>query len=128
MLGPYRALFPWSVPVDFIHIDDIAAGKGARYKMIYLPYPLMLNEAAGLALRQYVENGGALVAEARLAWNDERGRAREIIPGFGLHEVCGCRETAVQQTVTGKRELVLARDFAGLRAGERISAHSTRKH
>jgi len=120
MLGPYRALFPTSVPVDFIHIDEIAEGKASRYRMIYLPYPLMINEASAHALRRFVEAGGTLVTEARLAWNDDTGRAREIIPGFGLHEVCGCRETAVQQTVTGKTEMTLASDFAGLKKGEKI--------
>src|SRR6185295_13945808 len=53
-------------------------------------------------------NGGALVSEARAAWNDEHGRAKEIIPGFGLNEVCGCRETRVQQTVSGKTEITTA--------------------
>jgi beta-galactosidase len=120
MMGPYRALFPSSVPVDFIHIDEVTGGKASRYKMVYLPYPLMLTEAAAGALRSYVEGGGSLVSEARPAWNDERGRAKEIIPGFGLHEVCGCRETAVQQTPTGKTDMHLTADFAGLKAGEKI--------
>jgi beta-galactosidase len=104
MLGYYRALFPTNVPVDFVHVDEI--GK-RPYKLIILPYPLMLSESAARALREYVRNGGSLVAEARLAWNDERGRAKEIIPGFGLHEVCGCRETAIQSTPTGKIDVLL---------------------
>jgi beta-galactosidase len=120
MLGPYRALFPTSVPVDFIHIDEIAAGSAARYKMVYLPYPLMINERTARALRRYVEGGGALVSEARLAWNDDTGRAKDIIPGFGLHEVCGCRETAVQQTLSGKTDMTLTADFAGLKSGDKI--------
>jgi beta-galactosidase len=110
------------VPVDFIHIDEVAE-KGGRYKMIYLPYPLMISESAGKALRAYVQNGGALVSEARLAWNDERGRATEIIPGQGLHQVCGCREATIQQTASGKTELQLAVDFAGLKAGDKIRGH-----
>ena len=108
MLGYYRALFPTNVPVDFIHIDEIARGKAGVYKLIILPYPLMISEPAARALVDYVSSGGALVAEARLAWNDERGRAKEIIPGFGLNEVCGCRETSVQQTVSGKTEITTA--------------------
>ena len=108
MQGYYRALFPTSVPVDFIHVDEIAHGKAGAYKMIILPYPLMLSEPVGRGLADFVKNGGALVSEARLAWNDERGRAQEIIPGFGLSEVCGCRETSVQQTVTGKTEITTA--------------------
>jgi hypothetical protein len=43
-------------------------------------------------IRRFVEAGGYAVAEARLAWNDERGHASEIIPGLGLHEVFGVRE------------------------------------
>jgi beta-galactosidase len=104
MLGFYRALFPTNVPVDFVHIDDI--GKH-HYKLIIIPYPLMISEKAAQSLRDFVRNGGSLVAEARLAWNDERGRAKDIIPGFGLHEVCGCRETAVQMTPSGKVDVVM---------------------
>ena len=106
MLGLYRALFPSNVPVDFIHADELGS-VASRYKLILVPYPLMLSERAGRALADYVRNGGALVSEARLAWNDEGGRAREVIPGFGLDQVCGCRETAVQQTPTGKTEITL---------------------
>ncbi|CDM64456.1 beta-galactosidase [Pyrinomonas methylaliphatogenes] len=123
MLGIYRALFPANVPVDFLHVDRIARGEARRYKLIFLPYPLMLSEAASRALIEYVKQGGALVAEARLAWNDERGRAKEIIPGFGLHEVCGCRETAVQQTASGKTEIEVAAAGASLpllKPGDRL--------
>ena len=35
------------------------------------------------------------VAEARAAWNDDRGYATPTIPGFGLEQVFGARETAV---------------------------------
>lgn len=110
LLGIYRALMPSNVPVDFIHINEIAEGKGGRYKLIFLPYPLMIPQAAGKGLADYVRNGGTLMTEARLAWNDEQGRAREIIPGFGLHEVTGCREAAVQQTASGKIEMQISSD------------------
>lgn len=108
MQGYYRALFPANVPVDFVHIDEIARGKASAYKLIILPYPLMIAEDAAKGLIDYVRKGGALVAEARAAWNDERGRAKEIIPGFGLNEVCACRETSVQQTPTGKTSITTA--------------------
>jgi beta-galactosidase len=104
MLGFYRALFPTNVPVDFIHINEI---NKQSYKLIILPYPLMIPERAARALREFVRNGGSLVSEARLAWNDEQGRATEIIPGFGLNDVCGCRETAVQTMPNGKTEVIL---------------------
>jgi beta-galactosidase len=67
----------------------------------------MVSEPTARGLVEYVKNGGTLVTEARAAWNDERGRATPIIPGSGLHEVCGCRETDVQQAATGKTELIV---------------------
>ncbi|HXG64825.1 MAG TPA: beta-galactosidase [Blastocatellia bacterium] len=123
LLGAYRALFPANVPVDFIHINEIAGGKASRYKLIYLPYPLMISEPAAKALINYVRDGGALASEARLAWNDERGFAKEIIPGFGLHEVCGCRERAVQQTPGGKTDMEIVASDASipfLQPGDRL--------
>ncbi|HEY8132049.1 MAG TPA: beta-galactosidase trimerization domain-containing protein, partial [Thermoanaerobaculia bacterium] len=78
------------------------------------------------ALREFVRNGGSLVSEARLAWNDERGRTTNIIPGFGLHEVCGCRETAVQMTPSGKVDVVLDNGdrFKGVLFQETLSGHA----
>src|SRR5436190_1042406 len=55
----------------------------------------MLTQAGATGLRRFVEEGGHAVAEARLAWNDERGFAAEVIPGMGLHEVFGVREKHV---------------------------------
>jgi beta-galactosidase len=66
----------------------------------------MLSETAAHALAEYVRNGGSLVAEARAGWNNERGKAAEVIPGMGLHEVLGCREIAVQSVGGGWTELI----------------------
>jgi len=120
MLGVYRALFPSNVPVDFVHIRELASAAG-RYQLIYLPFPLMLPEKSAAQLTEFVRAGGALVAEARLGWNNERGWASEIIPGLGLHQVMGCREAAVQ-TVAGLRTELLwdSTELAGLRPGEKL--------
>jgi beta-galactosidase len=96
LLGIHHALFARNIPLDYVHIEHIAAGQLRPYKLVYLPYPLMLPEASAAALRDYVRNGGTLVAEARLGWNNESGRAADRIPGLGLAEVMGCRETAIQ--------------------------------
>lgn len=121
LLGVYRALFPTNVPVDYVHVSELSAAGLAQYKLVILPYPLMLPEAAASPLRAYVQNGGALVAEARLGWNNERGFASERIPGMGLAEVMGCRETAVQ---TGTKDRTIMRwtsqDIRGLKQGAEL--------
>jgi beta-galactosidase len=96
LLGIHRALFADNVPLDFVHSGHLGQSQLRGYKLLYLPYPLMLEERAAAALREYVREGGTLVAEARLAWNDERGHAFDRIPGHGLWEVMGAREGTVE--------------------------------
>lgn len=105
LLGVYRALFPRNVPIDYVHINELSAATLAPYKLVVLPYPLLLPASSAAPLKGYVQNGGALVAEARLGWNDDRGNASDRIPGMGLWEVMGCRETAVQTGARGRTEL-----------------------
>jgi hypothetical protein len=95
------------VPLDFVHADHLKAADLAAYRLVVLPYPLMMPAAAAAELRDYVRAGGALVVEARAGWNDERGRSSETIPGLGLAEVVGARETDVQ---------TVAKDTASLRS------------
>ncbi|HWB95605.1 MAG TPA: beta-galactosidase, partial [Bryobacteraceae bacterium] len=105
LLGVYRALFGRNVPLDYVHIQELSEEVLKPYKLVILPYPLMLPEASAAPLKRYVENGGALVAEARLGWSNERGYASDRIPGMGLWEVMGCRETAVQVAARGRANL-----------------------
>lgn len=90
--GFYRALYDRNIPVDFIHPEEVLAGRAAEYQLIYLAYPVMLSKPVADALESYVRDGGTLVSEARPAWNDERGFASARIPGAGLDEVFGARE------------------------------------
>src|SRR3954468_12946176 len=92
MLGVYRALFEQNIQADFIHPDEVAAGVASRYDVVYLSYPLMLQQPVAEALKAYVRGGGTLISEARPAWNDERGVANSRIPGAGLDELFGARE------------------------------------
>jgi beta-galactosidase len=123
LLGVHKALFPSNVPLDYVHIHHLGDGVLQPYKLVYLAYPLMLPEASIAALKQYVAQGGALVAEARLGWTNERGIASDRIPGMGLWEVMGCRETDVQ---TGEKGLTSIRwtggDFPRMRPGDLLRA------
>jgi beta-galactosidase len=123
LLGVYRALFPRNLPLDYVHIDHLTREKLGRYKLVVFPYPLMMPEAAAPLLRDYVHGGGVLVAEARLGWNNERGHASERIPGLGLSEVTGCRETAVQTAPQGRTEIRwTGDDIPGMKPGDRLRA------
>ncbi len=125
LLGAYRALFGRSVPIDYVHIDHLSADTLGAYKLVIFPYPVMMPERAAAPLRAYVENGGSLVTEARLAWSNERGASSDRIPGLGLWEVMGAREIAVQTAVGGKTQLAWtggASDVPGLAPGDVLPA------
>ena len=123
LLGVYRALFGRNVPLDYVHIDHLSQEKLRQYKLVIFPYPLMMPEASAPLFREYVQGGGTLVTEARLGWNNERGYASERIPGLGLWEVTGCRETAVQTAPNGRTEIRwTGSDIPGVKAGDRLRA------
>ncbi|MBZ5586257.1 MAG: beta-galactosidase [Acidobacteriia bacterium] len=123
MLGIYRALFATNVPLDFVHINRLSAETLKGYKLLFLPYPLMIPAASAAVLKDYVRNGGALVAEARLGWNDEKGSASPAIPGMGLDEVMGCRETDVQTGPSGRTTLKwTGESLPGFAVGEALPA------
>jgi beta-galactosidase len=92
LMGYYRVFAQNNIPVDFVHRNELERGDVSQYSLLIVPYPLMFTQAAADGLRRFVERGGHAVAEARLAWNDDRGFAAPIIPGAGLHEVFGVRE------------------------------------
>jgi beta-galactosidase len=90
--GYHRMFFERNIPVDVVSARELSVEKLRQYKLVIVPYPLMLTRQEADALRQYVSDGGHLFSEARPGWVDERGHAEPIIPGFGWHEMFGVRE------------------------------------
>lgn len=95
LIGYYRYLSEQNIPVDFIHRKDLENGDLSHYKLLILPYALMLTQKAADGIRSFVEKGGYAFSEARLGWNDERGFTSPVIPGLGLSEVFGVRESKI---------------------------------
>ncbi len=96
LTGLYRAFFEQQVPIDFVHPEDVIHNKLNQYKILFMPFPVMLSKVTAEGIKNYIQSGGTVVAEARLGWNDERGFASDIIPGFGLNEVFGAREKLIR--------------------------------
>lgn len=94
--GYHRMFLERNLPLDFLHPRWLDPQKLAQYKLIIVPYPILLTESIVGALKEYVAGGGHLFVEARPGWVDERGYAQPVIPGFGLHEVFGVREKSVR--------------------------------
>ena len=119
LLGLHRMFLEEQIPVDFVHPQDVIGNRLGQYKIVFLPYPVMLAKEVAEGIRRYVSNGGTVVAEARLAWNDARGLASDVIPGAGLDQVFGARERMILPAEHPQMEM---NALPGLPAGEKISA------
>jgi beta-galactosidase len=96
LLGYYRFLTEQNIAVDFIHRRDVESGDLSQYKLIIIPYALMITREMAVGIEKYVAGGGYAFSEARLAWNDNRGYTDGVIPGLGLSKVFGVRESKVK--------------------------------
>lgn len=96
LMGLYSAFSERNIPIDFIHPEDVVDNRLGQYKIVFLPFPVMLSRDVAEGVKRYVQAGGTAVAEARLAWNDARGFASDTIPGAGLAEVFGARESVIK--------------------------------
>jgi beta-galactosidase len=97
--GYHRMFFERNLPVDVLSSRELAQDNLPHYKLVIVPYPLMLTDEEARILKQFVSDGGHLFVEARPGWVDERGHAEPRVPGFGWDEMLGVRET---QLLPGK--------------------------
>ena len=91
--GAYQAFFDSNIQADFVSLDDIG-----KYRIAYLPYPVMLNSDTAAKLRRYVDGGGTLISEGLPAYFGDHGRAGQKQPNYGLDELFGARERYVEFT------------------------------
>ncbi|MGH9395427.1 MAG: beta-galactosidase [Terriglobia bacterium] len=121
LMGVYRAFFEQQIPVDFVHPAALKSDHLSQYKIVFLPYPVMLSKRVAEEVKQYVAQGGTAVAEARLAWNNARGYASPVIPGFGLDQVFGAREKLIRPEDAPRLLIQPSADLLGLKAGDSVA-------
>jgi beta-galactosidase len=97
--GYHRMFFERNLSVDVLSSRELAQEDLQQYKLVIVPYPLMLTGEEARILKDYVSDGGRLFVEARPGWVDERGHAEPKVPGFGWDEMLGVRE---KQLIPGK--------------------------
>jgi len=118
--GVYRAFLEKQIPVDFVSTRDVIDGRVKAYNILFLPYAVMISHQVAEGVKQYVEQGGTAVAGARLAWNNARGFASDVIPGFGLAKVFGAREKIIRPVKAARLLVERSPSLPGMRAGEAV--------
>ncbi|MFW5759016.1 MAG: beta-galactosidase trimerization domain-containing protein [Bacteroidota bacterium] len=88
-IGISRALINHNIPFEYVTDRDIQSGLAARYPVIYLPYMLAVDELTMKGLKQYVEEGGKIVADFPLMMLDNYGRLNKQLPGSDFETLFG---------------------------------------
>lgn len=119
LLGVHKALYDRNLNVDFIHPSDFDSGNFRRYKVIYFPFPYLLDEKIAESLKLWIHNGGALIAEAYFGgWDKESGSHSRVIPGYGFDKVFKALQGVVEPADAVKAPaVVLKKALPGAPAG-----------
>jgi beta-galactosidase len=118
--GLHEAFSEAQIPVDFVSPQDIADGRVRAYKILFLPFAMMISRKVAEGVKRYVEQGGTAVAGARFAWNNARGLASDQIPGFGLTQVFGARERRIVPVKAARLLVEASPALPGMKAGEAV--------
>ncbi len=88
--GLFKALYEGNINVDVLRMDrglDLQTLK--QYKIIFLPFQIVMRPEIADLLKEYVKQGGYVVADARTAIINELDFAYQTSPGAGLDELFG---------------------------------------
>ncbi|HYO83037.1 MAG TPA: beta-galactosidase trimerization domain-containing protein [Bryobacteraceae bacterium] len=95
-VGVSRALINANVPWEHVTIDDLRAGLGPRYKVIYLPAQIALTEELLTMLTRYAEQGGRVVLDSPGAMYTERGKVLRTDAGTLFERLFGAELSDIQ--------------------------------
>ncbi len=89
-LGAYKLIWGLKLQADFIDDSGILEGNLSKYKVLIAPF--VPNISAGVAgrIREFVENGGRIIADFPFGFKDDDGTLHASAPGHGLDKVFGC--------------------------------------
>ena len=88
--GLFKALYENNITVDMLRMDrGLTLDQLTSYKIIYLPFQIVMRREIADVLKEYVHQGGWLVADARTATLDELDFAYRTSPGADMEELFG---------------------------------------
>jgi hypothetical protein len=88
--GAFQALIERHLPVALVTDRELELGLLDDYKVLFLPNCAAMSEAEMETVREFVRNGGGLVATYETSLYDEHARRRD---GFGLADVLNAKVT-----------------------------------
>jgi beta-galactosidase GanA len=114
--GLYSAYWSQGYPLEFITPELLAAGKGSGYRLLLMPFMMLVTPTCAQAVAEFVAEGGTVVAFAKCGMLDERSWYWHDRPG-GLTGLFGAQENHI-----AKSEAVVLVPGSGTRAFEGVTA------
>ncbi len=88
--GLFKALYEGDITSDMIRMDrGVTLSQLKQYKILFLPFQIVMRPEVAKVLKEYVKQGGWLVADARTATIDQLDFAYRTNPGAGLDSLFG---------------------------------------
>ena len=92
-VGAYALFKSQGYYVDFVNEKEIQSGGLKDYQLLVVPFAYAMHSSTGVAIKQWVGQGGFLFSGMWCGAKDGFGFGQYVVPGFGLDEVFGARET-----------------------------------
>ena len=88
-IGLYRLCMKNGIQPDFIDKKGLLTDGLKKYKMLVLPYSIMVDDQIADAVKDYVGQGGIVISDAMLGFFTNDGWGSEVCPPHGLDDVFG---------------------------------------
>ena len=111
-VGAHHLMKSQGYPVDVVREEEISAGILARYRLLVVPFAYAMEPSTGAALCAWVHGGGFLLSGMWCGAKDAHGYGQPVVPGFGLDEVFGARESSLYPVFSEKDRLQTNMQFA----------------
>ncbi|MCK5241894.1 beta-galactosidase [bacterium] len=122
--GMHLALYENSHVVDFVHPKEVVAGILKNYRILLLAMPMYLEPEILDIIKQWVKDGGTLIAETHFGAVDPKdGRWQMKIPGFGFAEVFGCQQDlirACRDWSNERADITVKKDMLYISVGQQV--------
>lgn len=94
--GIYYAYWSQHYPVEFITPELLASGKGRIYRLLLLPFFMLVTPACAQALEEFVWSGGTVIGFAKCGMLNEKSWYWHDRPG-GLVRLFGAKESHIRK-------------------------------
>jgi beta-galactosidase len=92
--GVFKALYEANITTDILRMDrGIDRETLNSYKILFLPFQIVMRQECADVLKDYVQHGGWIVADARTATLNELDFVYRTNPGAGLDTLFGAVRT-----------------------------------